>query len=483
MIVQNIIYPEISEEEKELFFRGNALTDKNGILHLQAGERIVFDTYMNVFDAGIWREYTGITNWKIVFEACGNGRISLYRFYEGMRTLVSFKEICDREDVSDYIFFEEKGNALYYLQIEAKDDFRLKRAIFSTEALSKREVCIGTVICTYYREKQLLQNLEKVKASLFFKEGTEYFGKLNLCVIDNASSLPEQNEKSLLICHNSNTGGSGGFSKGMEYIRQHKEYGITNVLLMDDDVDFYMESFYRMYALLALRKNEMQNRVIAGRMFRADKKYIQYTKTEIWNRSEILHTGWMQDMRKVECLPWMNLQEGEYSGWWFACFPMEFVQKEKPLPFFLHCDDVEYGLRLGTVPMALNGIQVWHETYEYRQSPVIAYYDVRNSLITNAICGCSIGRRDLWALWTQKLTDYLKQGNLEYYYATILGLYDFVMGTRRFYREDIEKHHNRLKTRISRTNRQKAWWYLKIIYVRLMVCYKKIQSAYRRENK
>ena len=144
---------------------------------------------------------------------------------------------------------------------------------------------------------------------------------------------------------------------------------------------------------------------------------------------------------------------------------------------------MEYGLRLGTVPMALNGIQVWHETYEYRQSPVITYYDVRNSLITNAICGCSIGRRDLWALWTQKLTDYLKQGNLEYYYATILGLYDFVMGTRRFYREDIEKHHNRLKTRISRTNRQKAWWYLKIIYVRLMVCYKKIQSAYRRENK
>lgn len=81
---------------------------------------------------------------------------------------------------------------MYYLQIEAKDDFRLKRAIFSTEALSKREVCIGTVICTFHREKQLLQNLEKVKASLFFKEGTEYFGKLNLCVIDNASSLPEQ---------------------------------------------------------------------------------------------------------------------------------------------------------------------------------------------------------------------------------------------------------------------------------------------------
>lgn len=26
---------------------------------------------------------------------------------------------------------------------------------------------------------------------------------------------------------------------------------------------------------------------------------------------------------------------------------------------------------------------MWHETYEYRQSPVIAYYDCRNSLIVN----------------------------------------------------------------------------------------------------
>ncbi|MCI6065731.1 hypothetical protein MR818_10225 [bacterium] len=98
---------------------------------------------MNVFDAGIWREYTGITNWKIVFEVCGNGRISLYRFYEGTRTLVSFKEICDREDVSDYIFFEEKGNALYYLQIEAKDDFRLKRAIFLQKLYRKEKYALA----------------------------------------------------------------------------------------------------------------------------------------------------------------------------------------------------------------------------------------------------------------------------------------------------------------------------------------------------
>ena len=60
-------------------------------------------------------------------------------------------------------------------------------------------------------------------------------------MIDIASSLPQQKEKSLVICHNSNT---GGFWKGMEYIRQHKEHGITKVLLTDVDVDFYIESFY-----------------------------------------------------------------------------------------------------------------------------------------------------------------------------------------------------------------------------------------------
>lgn len=474
MRIQNIVFPEKIDEKKELFYRGEL-----NLQNKKIDKMVRFDTYMNFFDAGTWKRYTGIDKWKFSFKASGKGRIELYRFFEGTRTVSAYKDIDTKEEVITELFFAEYENALYYIQINAEESFILKEGYFSAETVCKRNICIGVVICTYHREKQILSNLEKLKTSHFFQPETEYYGKLQICIVDNAKSLSVTNEPLVMIYHNANEGGSGGFSKGMKYMCQNeKKFGLTDVLLMDDDVEFYLESFYRLYALLMLRKPEMMNRVVAGRMFRNDEKYIQYTKTEIWNRSEILHTGFMQDMRLFENLILTNIDEGEYSGWWFACFSMKFVQAEKPLPFFLHCDDVEYGLRIGTTPMALNGIQVWHETYEYRKSSVTLYYDVRNSLITNAVRGCSIGRRDLWKLWKKRLNSYLEQNEIENYYAVILGLFDFSKGGKWFFNINLEKHHCRLKNRITGLNTYKSQIYLIITYLKLMIYYKKIQKGY-----
>ena len=102
----------------------------------------------------------------------------------------------------------------------------------------------------------------------------------------------------------------------------------------------------------------------------------------------------------------MNENEGaEYGGWWFACYPMDFVEKNRPMPFFLHCDDVEYGLRHGGTPIILNGIQVWHETCEYRQSPVVAYYDTRNTLFVNEFLNDIFDYDDVLDKWKQKITE------------------------------------------------------------------------------
>ena len=40
--------------------------------------------------------------------------------------------------------------------------------------------------------------------------------------------------------------------------------------------------------------------------------------------------------------------DADYGGWWFCCFPYVFVQENDVLPFFIHCDDVEYGCLLYT---------------------------------------------------------------------------------------------------------------------------------------
>ena len=51
--------------------------------------------------------------------------------------------------------------------------------------------------------------------------------------------------------------------------------------------NFRWKVFYRLYAFLSLLKGEYQDRPIAGRMFRLDKRKVQYTAVERWNK-EIL---------------------------------------------------------------------------------------------------------------------------------------------------------------------------------------------------
>ena len=73
----------------------------------------------------------------------------------------------------------------------------------------------------------------------------------------------------------------------MEEIRKlQKEEQFTHIIFMDDDVEFQIESFYRLFAFLSYIKKEKQNLAVAGRMFRQDKKYIQYTAGKIWNRGK-----------------------------------------------------------------------------------------------------------------------------------------------------------------------------------------------------
>lgn len=92
-------------------------------------------------------------------------------------------------------------------------------------------------ICTYKREHNLKNNLEVLKNSEFFNpDNPHYYNKLHIFVIDNASELVLEDFPNLHFFHNSNTGGSGGFQRGIEEIR--KISGFTHVIFMDDDVAF-----------------------------------------------------------------------------------------------------------------------------------------------------------------------------------------------------------------------------------------------------
>lgn len=434
MILQNMIIPDVLDVDYQVYYRAaeQVLSDKNGI-RIRPNCTFRTDTYMNAFDIGTWKKYDDLEKLYLRLKISGRGKIIVYQALsdELVSILHELSFYTEKHIPAEYcIPLEEIREGILYFEIQTQEETYVEYARFETDKTPIKDIKLAIVICTYKRRKQLEALLTEIDC-----EADEKW--LSLKVVDNASELNVQNKKNMKIYHNPNTGGSGGFSRGMdEVITDMEEFPATHVVLMDDDVTLQKESLYRLRALLSYMKCKYCGESIAGRMFRLDKPWIQYTAAEIWNAGDIRHIGWNQDMTKQDCLWNMNENEGgEYGGWWFACYPIEFVKENRPMPFFLHCDDVEYGLRHGGEPIILNGIQVWHETYEYRQSPVMLYYDTRNTLFVNEKYGLLPDKEKILEEWKRKISEQHVKGAYLKEYMVIAGLRDYLRGECWLYRK------------------------------------------------
>jgi galactofuranosylgalactofuranosylrhamnosyl-N-acetylglucosaminyl-diphospho-decaprenol beta-1,5/1,6-galactofuranosyltransferase len=106
-----------------------------------------------------------------------------------------------------------------------------------------------------------------------------------------------------------------------------------------------------------------------------------------------------------------------------------------PLPFFIHVDDVEYGVRLrgcGVPTIPFPGIAVWHAPFYAKNSEWQRYYGIRNRLI---MASAHPGRFQLisatvgllwWMLEAAAVHNYLR--------AALIGkaVQDFLRGPRLF---------------------------------------------------
>lgn len=440
MILQSFVFPDEVCKEQEVYYRtcGEVQSDKNKQrLVLAAGSSLYSDTYMNLFDYAVWGKYTVIRHAALQIELEGKGHVEIWIEQNGQKHILHshYYYLSQRKNISIPLMVQEEG--YIYFVIKAEEQTVFYKACYSTMEQAQ-ETELTLVLCTYKREQQIKKNIWKLLQSRFWKEGSALYHKLFIRVVDNASELELVQTDNLKLYHNPNTGGSGGFTRGIvETQKEYENFKTTHIILMDDDVELELETFYRVYAFLAYIKQEFSDEVISGRMFRLDDRKIQYTASEIWNGGNIRHLGENLDVSKRENLKDINNQRGEYSGWWFAVFPYAFTVGNLPYPFFIHCDDVEYGLRHGGNPIVLNGIQVWHETYEYRQSPVIAYYDYRNRLIVNAMYGL-LGE-DWKKEWKRTISKYHIEKKWQWELAVIIAMNDFLKGKKglnRVYRID-----------------------------------------------
>lgn len=390
IILQNILFPDNEIcPEKEMYFHTDALI-LNNMISVEKNKSVCSDTYFNGFSIDKWREYTSLDSFFLDIRISGDLKLSIYENYISDGNIIKNKtgeHLCSSRNQRNFSF-ECMGRGIISFEIHAFDNSVLYGGTYSAYA-EPEYVKIAAVICTYKREKFLERNIRILNNAFLKNPDSLLYDRLEIFIADNGQTLEADTaDKNIHLFKNRNTGGSGGFARGMiEAFRLEKQKNLTHILLMDDDIVLYPETIYRTFILFSLVNDEYKDAFAGGSMIRLDRRFEQTESGALWNRGDIISLKYGYDLRNTEnCIKNEINDNPQYQAWWYCGFPISAVNENNlPMPYFIRGDDVEYGLRNKKKLMLMNGICVWHETFENKYSSFLYYYIIRNELINNAI--------------------------------------------------------------------------------------------------
>lgn len=376
----------------------NTLIDvENGELHINKGVLVNFDSYYNSFSIEKWSKYTILDNLRLVLEIKGKFIVTLFRHklaYREITTEALGSYTVDTKERSKFSFeypMLERMGVFSFSLVACNDDSCFYGGEYCTEIddTSLRNVNIAVTMCTYHREAYIKRNLALLNNAVFNNSDSPLHDHLRLYIADNGQSLVKEEVENnyVSIYPQQSYGGAGGFVRGILEILNTKEKKThTHILIMDDDVIIEPEGLVRNYSLLRLIKEEYKDRQIGGAMLRADRRYVQYEASGQFKGFGIKSIKPDRDLRD---LLWVLDNEKEethnYQAWFYSCIPIDvYLDNGFSLPLFMKGDDVEYGLRQKQ-SITLNGIAVWHEPFESKDTFVSKYFCVRNETIVGCM--------------------------------------------------------------------------------------------------
>ena len=405
-IIQHIIFPQNDtlEEHYKLYyreFRGVLMCDSNGKQYLLVPgyQNITFNTYFNGCSYRKWKEYTNIENVSLVLEAQGEFILRLYGYslksLEPEKIMLGeYHYTADKRETFEITIPHNEEQMIGFEIKTLKECCFFEGAYYGTfEDAHEINLAISTTTCK--KEKFIKGNAVLLKEHLLDSDN-DIAHHLFINIVDNGRTLSESDfpkDDRIRLFPNKNTGGAGGFARGMiEALRQ--EDHITHILLMDDDVMVQPEAIYRTYILLKHLREAYQSNFISGAMLYMENVSIQ--KEDVGNLRPDGFFGILKREFNQEYL-WDNLKNEQdfplpphsYAAWWYCCIPLETVRKEGlPMPIFVRGDDVEYGLRCKPGFITMNGICVWHLGFAGKFNVGMDHYQVnRNLLINQAVTG------------------------------------------------------------------------------------------------
>lgn len=373
-----------------------------------------FLTYFNACSVAKWRRYAGIEAVRLHLEL--SGEPCMLRFLgissgDDEPTALGETVRLDRDAVG--CVQGEDGRLVFDLAVpceekdlvgfvlEADGSATLHEAFYfaQVEEVDVNPVCLALATTTFKKEQYIVPNIDLVKREVL-ASNDPVADAFHMFVVDNGRTLDAEalSGDGITVLPNPNVGGAGGFARGMMEALS-SERGFTHVLLMDDDVVVSPESLKRTFNLLALAKGKYRNAFINGAMLAVEEPNRQFEDVSyvlssgVYQRiKEDLHIDSVRDIADNEAI---NVEvPNAYGAWWYSCIPLDTVrEKGLPLPLFVRCDDVEYGMRTHPTYMTMNGICVWHEGFEGRFRPSVDCYQyVRNFLIMIAVDDCASER-------------------------------------------------------------------------------------------
>ena len=220
---------------------------------------------------------------------------------------------------------------------------------------------------------------------------------------------------------------------------------------MDDDIMLYPAVFERTYYLLCLLKPKYQRAILGASMFLVDYPSVQQEIGALY-KDFVAYIGQANhkffDMRNPAAVSANEVvNPTNYTGWWYACIPQAIATESNlPMPYFIHYDDVEYGIRnINNGQIFINGICVWHPAPDNKGPFWITYYNVRNRLVT-MFSGCLSRKSFVKYLLANSKQFLFHITRYDYKRASLIleALKDFLKGPQAFIEQDALALHQKL---------------------------------------
>ncbi|MDR1657873.1 MAG: glycosyltransferase, partial [Deltaproteobacteria bacterium] len=345
------------------------------------------DTYVNLFHKSHWQHLTGLSDFGLNINSRHPGQVRIFSLSGclGEKKLLAQDRLVGGNEPK-YFELSPEADFFYFDWTPDRSSAPLPAAEYTAEFKpAATEPHIALVITTFSR----IEALQQLVAT--YNQARQNFLEIksltHLYVINNrledADRLADLTSEGITLLNNPvNSGGAGGFGLGA---REAAATGLySHVLFMDDDVIIHPEAWLRTLALIGNLKPLYADQLISGGMLNQKQLTHCHTLAEALDH-KVKHINLIGDLDLADIVQtrkalsaaepdWGYPQAAilpaqaslrPYAAWWYCLIPAELFKKYGyPLPLFFRGDDQEFGLRLKRKVLTLNGIFVWHPSFE-----------------------------------------------------------------------------------------------------------------------